>query len=39
MLSSIYYPRTPTSSKKIAQKTRPADMTSEEFERTFLAAK
>lgn len=38
MPSSIYYPRTPSSSKKIAQKTRPADMTSEAFERMFLAA-
>lgn len=38
MPTSIYYPRTPSSSKKIAQKTCPADMTSEEFERMFLAA-
>lgn len=38
MASSIYYPRTVTSSRKIARDACPAGMTSDEFERKFLAA-
>lgn len=37
MASSIYYPRTVTSSQQIARNTCPADMTSEEFEHKFLS--
>jgi hypothetical protein len=38
MPSSIYYPRTVTSSQEIARNTCPADMTSEEFEKRVLSA-
>ncbi len=38
MASSIYYPKTATSSQEIARNTCPTDMTSEEFEQKFLFA-
>lgn len=38
MASSIYYPRTATSSQEIAKNTCPTDMTSEEFEQKVLSA-
>lgn len=38
MASSIYYPKTVTSSQEIARNTCPTDITSEEFEQKFLFA-
>ena len=38
MASSIYYPRTVSSSREIARNACPTGMTSDEFERKFLSA-